>query len=79
MKSKYIAALLAFFLGNVGIHKFYTNKGGTGLVYILFCWTFVPMIISFFEGIIYLTMSDDKFNKMCGDVDSFSQTINISN
>lgn len=35
MKSKGIAYLLWFFLGIFGIHKFYLNKIGVGIIYLL--------------------------------------------
>lgn len=59
-KSRIIAAILAIFLGDLGLHKFYLGKM-IGLVYLLFCWTFIPGIIGFIEGIIYLTKSDEEF------------------
>jgi len=55
-------ALLAFFLGGFGAHKFYLGQTGMGIVYLLFCWTFIPAIVAFIEGIIFLTMSDAEFN-----------------
>jgi TM2 domain-containing membrane protein YozV len=60
-KSKVAAGLLAIFLGGLGIHKFYLGKPLQGILYILFSWTFIPALISFVEGIIYLTMSDQAF------------------
>ena len=55
------AALFAFFLGGLGIHKFSLGQTGLGVVYLVFCWTLVPTLISFIEGIIYLTMTDADF------------------
>ncbi len=55
------AALLAIFLGALGGHKFYLGRIGQGILYLLFCWTFIPAIIAFIEGIIFLTMSDADF------------------
>jgi TM2 domain-containing membrane protein YozV len=60
-RSKVVAGLLALFLGGLGIHKFYLGKGGLGVLYLVFCWTFIPAIIGFFEGIILLVMSDESF------------------
>jgi TM2 domain-containing membrane protein YozV len=60
-KSKIAAALLAFFLGGFGVHKFYLGRVGWGIVYLLFFWTFIPAIIAFVEFIIYLCMSDEAF------------------
>ena len=60
-KSKTTAGLLAIFLGGFGAHKFYLGKIKTGILYLIFCWTYVPAIIGFIEGIMYLTASDEKF------------------
>ncbi len=65
-KSKIAAALLAFFLGGFGIHKFYLGQVGLGIVYLIFCWTFIPAIIAFIEFIILLTMNDETFNQKYG-------------
>jgi TM2 domain-containing membrane protein YozV len=62
MKSKGTAALLCFFLGGIGVHKFYLGENGAGIVYLLFCWTFIPGIIAFIEFIMLLLMSDADFN-----------------
>lgn len=67
-KSRVIAALLAFFLGGFGVHKFYLGQVGMGIVYLLFCWTFIPAIIAFIEFIILLLMSDIEFNRKYGRV-----------
>ncbi|MER1999445.1 MAG: hypothetical protein ABS882_06690, partial [Lysinibacillus sp.] len=32
-----------------------------GILYLLFCWTYIPAIIGFIEGIIYLTQSEHNF------------------
>ncbi|MBU9816947.1 zinc-ribbon domain and TM2 domain-containing protein [Rahnella sp. C60] len=65
-KSRVAAALLAFFLGGFGVHKFYLGKIGQGFLYLIFCWTFIPSIIAFIEFIIYLCDSDENFAKKYG-------------
>ncbi|MCX7359755.1 MAG: NINE protein [Alphaproteobacteria bacterium] len=65
-KSKLAAALFAFFLGGLGIHKFYLGRVVWGVVYLVFCWTLIPSLIGLVEGIIYLTMSDDAFAQKYG-------------
>ncbi|MCO6506353.1 MAG: NINE protein [Snodgrassella sp.] len=60
-KSRIVAALLAFFLGGLGIHKFYLNRNLQGLLYLVFCWTCIPSFIAFIEFIVYLCTSDEKF------------------
>lgn len=62
-KSRLAAALLAFFLGGFGVHKFYLGRIGWGFIYLIFCWTAIPAIIAFIETFIYLLMSDEKFNE----------------
>ena len=61
VKSKVAAGLLGIFLGAFGIHKFYLGKVGMGILYLLFCWTYIPGIIGFIEGVIYLCSSDENF------------------
>lgn len=60
-KSKVAAGVLAIFLGGLGIHKFYLGKIGQGILYLIFCWTYIPALIGFIEGIIYLASSDHNF------------------
>ena len=62
-KSKLVAALLAIFFGALGIHKFYLGQKGWGIVYLLFCWTYIPGFLSFIEAIIILVSSDAKFQQ----------------
>jgi TM2 domain-containing membrane protein YozV len=69
-KSKMVAGLLAIFLGGLGIHKFYMGCQKAGLT-MLIIWffglfmaglpSFVIIVISFIEGIVYLTKSDVEF------------------
>lgn len=62
MKSKTTAGILGLLLGGIGAHKFYLGRPLQGIVYLVFCWTFIPAIVGFFEGIIYLSQSDRTFN-----------------
>jgi TM2 domain-containing membrane protein YozV len=65
-KNKVVAGLLAIFLGGFGIHKFYLGKIGQGILYLIFCWTFIPAVVGFFEGIVYLATSDVNFQRKYG-------------
>ena len=65
-KSKLAAALFALFLGGFGIHKFYLGQVGWGVVYLLFCWTLIPTIAGFIEGIVLLVMSEPDFVRKYG-------------
>lgn len=67
MKDKVVAALLAFFLGGFGVHRFYLGQTGLGFLYLIFCWTLIPMFIAFIDFIVFLVTSnesfDEKYNK----------------
>ncbi|MDA3971034.1 MAG: NINE protein [Desulfobulbaceae bacterium] len=61
--SKTALLLLAFFLGGIGAHKFYTGKNWQGFFYILFCWTGIPSLIALIECIIYALTSSEKLQE----------------
>lgn len=62
MRNKFIAALLALFTGSFGLHKFYFGKNCEGILYLLLSWTFITSIISFFEFLGLVFMSDNVFD-----------------
>ncbi|MBR4041583.1 MAG: NINE protein [Bacteroidaceae bacterium] len=62
-KSKGVAAVLCFFLGAIGGHKFYLGKVGIGLLYLVFCWTWIPCIISVIDFIVLLCMDEREFDR----------------
>lgn len=70
-KNRIVAALLAFFLGGFGFHKFYLGYNGAGLVMLacaLLGWilflipTGIVWLIALIEAVIYLTRSDEAFH-----------------
>ena len=65
-KSRVTAGVLAILLGGIGVHKFYLDKVGVGILYLLLCWTGIPAIIGLIEGIVYLTQSDAAFGQAQG-------------
>lgn len=62
-RNRSTATALALFLGGLGVHKFYLNRPGWGLLYAIFCWTFIPLVIGFIEALIYIFMSDQEFQE----------------
>lgn len=66
MKDKTVAALLAFFLGGLGIQWFYLGNTKRGIVYIVLTITLIgaPVsgILSLIDFIKFLTVSVDEFN-----------------
>lgn len=65
MKDKNLAAVLAFFGGAIGLHRFYLGQVGLGILY---CIIFpIAALISLIDAIAFLTMDqevfDAKYNK----------------
>lgn len=50
-KTPSTAVLLALFLGGLGVHKFYMGQTGLGILYLLFCWTYIPAILGVIEAL----------------------------
>jgi TM2 domain-containing membrane protein YozV len=63
MKDRTTTMLLCLFLGSIGIHKFYLGKKTEGILYLVFCWTYIPAIIAIFEFFGFCFMSDQEFNR----------------
>lgn len=63
MKSKTVAGLLGIFLGAFGVHRFYLGQPIIGLFYLFFCWTFVTALSGFVEGLMFLAMGEERFNR----------------
>ncbi len=61
-KRKTTAVALAFFTGWLGGHKFYLGESTAGFIYLLWFWTFIPLLISWYEAIVLLEMSITSFN-----------------
>ena len=60
-KNRQTAGIFALLLGGIGVHKFYLGQPGMGVLYVVFCWTAIPAIIGFIEGIVLLTMTEQAF------------------
>lgn len=63
MKSKSTAALLALLFGGLGVHRFYLGRPVSGFLYLFFCWTFLPLVLSLVEAVVYACESEDRFNR----------------
>lgn len=64
-RNKIVAAVVAFFFGPLGIHRFYLGRIGSGIVMLLLSLTVVGLFVSipwaFIDMIRYLLMSDREF------------------
>lgn len=56
------AALLAFFCGGFGVHKFYLGRTVAGVLYLVFFWTLIPSFMAFVDFIVLLLMNDQDFD-----------------
>ena len=60
-----VAALLAFFLGTLGIHRFYLGRNGSTVAMLVLSITVVGLIVSgpwaLIDMVRYLLMSDREF------------------
>lgn len=63
IKNQKIAIWFSFLLGGFGLHKFYLGQYLKGSVYLIFSWTLVPMVVSWFDGLRTLKMSPFNFEQ----------------
>jgi TM2 domain-containing membrane protein YozV len=61
-KNPTTGVILTLFLGGIGGHHFYMGNIGLGVLYAIFCWTFVPVIVSLIE-LFLMTTRVDRYNR----------------
>lgn len=69
MKNKSVAAALAFFFGILGIHRFYLGHWKLGLLYVVFCWTYIPALVGIVEAIYFLSLDKVAFDRDYNKID----------
>ena len=69
-KNKIVAALLAFFLGTLGVHKFYLGRPGAGIAMLLISLTVIGLLVTgiwaLIDFIMLLIVSDEEFAEKYG-------------
>ncbi len=60
-KNRGVAALLAFLLGGLGVHRFYLGQWW-GIFYLLLVWTLLPCVVAVIEAIVFLCTADEKWD-----------------
>jgi len=69
MKNRTVAAFMALFGGAFGIHKFYLNKAGAGIMYLVLFFMFsrfffpVSFVLGVFDALRLFMMTDRDFDK----------------
>jgi TM2 domain-containing membrane protein YozV len=64
-RNRLVAALLAFFLGTLGLHRFYTGRTGSAIAMLVLSCTLIGLLVTgpwaLIDTIRYLFMSDREF------------------
>ncbi|MCA9707882.1 MAG: NINE protein [Myxococcales bacterium] len=63
MKDKNVAAILALFMGSIGVHKFYLGRIGAGVLYLVFSLTFIPALLGLIDFFVLALMDKDEFDR----------------
>ena len=71
-KNKMLAGFLALFLGGYGIHRFYLKKNISGLMCLLFSWTYLPAVFGLINALILFVSKQDEFDRKYNSVSSYS-------
>ena len=61
-RNKTVAALLALFLGGIGVHRMYLRQW-RAVWYVLFCWTGIPGVVALVEGLVFAFGSQAKWDR----------------
>jgi TM2 domain-containing membrane protein YozV len=62
-KDKNVAAVLAFFLGTFGVHRFYLGQIWLGILHCIFMATTIPTIVGFIDAMVLLSMDKERFEE----------------
>ena len=63
-RSKVAGGFLSLFLGSFGIHGFYLGHWAWACLYLLFWWTYIPMVIGMVEGIVIFILPKQLFERL---------------
>lgn len=60
-RNRTLSVLLSLFTGFMGLQKFYLGKIFPGLLSLLFFWTFIPLLIGFWDTVKLALMDEHRF------------------
>lgn len=78
MKDKNVAAILALFLGGIGVHKFYLGRIGAGVLFLIFSWTFIPTLLGLIDFFVLALMDQDEFNRKYNGANTFPAPVVVN-
>ena len=62
MRTRLGTVIVALFLGWLWIHKFYLWQYWMWFLYLIFCWTWIPLFLSFIEVFYFAFMTKETFD-----------------
>ena len=54
--------VLALVGGFFGLQEFYRGNAGLGILGVLFCWTCIPALVAWIEGVVWLFKGEEIFD-----------------
>ena len=63
-KSKGLAMTLCFFGGWFGLHEFYLRRYLSGTLYLLFCWTLIPLLLAVIDFVLMFLTPRSVFHRI---------------
>lgn len=67
-KNRTTALLFTLFLGGIGAHHYYMGNVKLGVLYTVFCWTFIPGIVAFVELFLIMGRVDRHNEQMAQEI-----------
>ncbi|QGY85230.1 NINE protein [Staphylococcus epidermidis] len=66
--NKTIYIIVALILGGLGVHKFYADQVGQGILHLVFFWTGIPSVVAIIQAIIVIfTKKADEYGYITFD------------
>ena len=66
--NKTIYIIVALILGGLGVHKFYADQVGQGILHLVFFWTGIPSVVAIIHSIIVIfTKKADEYGYITFD------------
>ena len=62
--NKILYLVIIFFFGSIGVHKFLVRHYLAGVLYLIFCWTFIPLILAIVEFFIAIFKDEDNYGRI---------------